>query len=113
MTIERPYEYHHFIPVKTKNLMYADRLVVTGNLYYQIHKKLKTATYRKFYEEVKEQLEQPLNEMEEAFSWKANRRKIYNLCMEKIMLHKSQYPKCKKLLEMLNPKVIIEVSVGL
>ena len=107
--IERPFEYRHFTPVKTKNLMYADRLVVTGNLYYQMHKKLKTATYRKLYEEVKEQLEQPLTEMEKVFSWKANRRKVYNLCMEKIMLHKSQYPKCKKLLEKLNPKVIIEV----
>lgn len=109
VTLEKPYEYRHFKPVRTNNLVYTDYIMVKGNLYYRINKICKTKEYKRLYHLVEEQMKKPLGEMKEAYSWKADNHKIYNLLVEKIMQYKKEYKEYDKLLKKVNPKVIVEV----
>lgn len=109
VTIEKPYEYRHFQPVKTNNLMYADYIAVKANLYYRIHKVLKSREYKRLILLVKEQMNKPIEEMKERYSWEVDEYKIYDFLVEQIFLYKKEYKEYDKLLNRLKPKVVIEV----
>lgn len=108
-TLERPYEYRHFKPVRTRNLIHMDYCIVKGHLYYRISKILKTKHYQHVRSLVKQQIEIPLEEMKKAYSWKCNNNEIYEFLVEKVMHYKKEYSFYSKLLDKLNPKVIVEV----
>lgn len=109
VTLEKPYEYRHFTPSKTNNLMYADYIAVRANLYFKISKLLKTREYKRLYSLIKEQMKRPLEEIKSAYSWTEDIHGIYDVLVEKIMLYKASYKAYEKLINKLNPKLIVEV----
>ncbi len=109
VTLEKPYEFRHFKPSKTKHLMYADYIVVKSNLYYRINKALRTKEYKRLYSLIENQMKNPINEMKTAYSWSENPHTIYKILVEKVMLYKASYKEYEKLVNTLNPKLIVEV----
>lgn len=109
ITLEKPFEYRHFKPVRTKNLFYLDYIMVKGYLNYEIHKKLNTSQYRRLYGLVKVQMEEPMKALKRAYSWEIEDKKIYELFVEKILLYKGEFKEYYKLIDKLKPKVIVEV----
>ncbi len=109
VTLEMSYMRQHFHPVKTINLMYADYISVAGGLYYSFHKHISSGQYKKLYCLVKEQMYQPVQEIKKAYSWEIDDNEIYDRIVKEILLHKAEYQMYKKLIEKINPRIIIEV----
>lgn len=108
MTLERPYLNQHFKPTKTSRLFYTDSIALAGSLHYRFVKYLKPKEYTKIYSLVKEQMQQPLREIKEAYSWEADENEIYRLLVKEILLDEKEYTKYERLLQKIHPKVIIE-----
>ena len=109
VTLEMPYEYKHFVPTNTHNLIYADYIIVLANLYYKIIKILAKNKYKKLLNLVKIQLREPIKEFREAYNWQVNEQNIYNKVTRTILLYKIKYKLYENLLKKINPKMIIEV----
>lgn len=109
ITLERPYLNQHFKPVKTSRLLYTDTISLAGSLHYRIVKYLKPKEYTRIYNLVKEQIQQPLHEMKEAYSWTINENELYHFLVKEILLDEKEYTQYEKLLQKINPKVIVEV----
>ncbi len=109
ITLEKPYEYRHFKPVRNQRVLYVDDIVVKGNLYAMIHKLVNTKKYRKLMQEVKEQMAAPLAEFRKAYLFETQDDTIYELLVQKIMLYQKEYKEYEKLFCRIHPKVVVEV----
>lgn len=109
IVLEKPYNYKHLQPTRTKNLYYTDWIVIIGNVYQKIHFKLKSAKYRKVVDDIKRQLEMPYQELKDAYQMNVSLERIANKCAERYFLCKIQYPLYEKLLRKFQPKLIVEV----
>lgn len=108
-TLEKPYEYKHFKPVKTSHLVYTDYISIDAYLKFTVHKLLKTKKYRNLLLEIEEQTHEALNELSHIYSWNYNKKDIYNKMAEKVFFYQNEYKKFQKIIDKINPKVIVEV----
>lgn len=109
VTLEKPYEYRHFKPVRNKNILYTDYIAVSANVYYQLHKRCRTKKYQRLLRLVKRQMAGPIAELRRSYPFKTEDSELYELFLKKILLHQIEYRQYEKLLDRLQPKVIVEV----
>lgn len=107
VVLEKPYLDGHLRPVKTKNLVYTDKVSV------QAMKELKKVKTTQYYQSVRnqiaEKLNEPLKELAEGYEVEIDINKIVNFCTEKTILCSLKKPYFEKYLQKINPKVIVEV----
>ena len=109
VVLEKPYNYSHLQPIRTKNMYYTDWIIIFGNLYAKIHSVLKTRKYKQVYRQISEQLEKPFAEMKESYQLETCLDKLVRLNTERYFICKKQYKIYEKLVKKFSPKVVVEV----
>ncbi len=109
ITLERPYENSHLTPVENHNLIYIDYLLFLSSIHYYWHYMWNTHQYRKTLEQVKRQMEAPMRELSETYGCSIDLNKLYKKLVRKYFICAEQEKQCEKLINALQPKVIIEV----
>lgn len=107
--LERPYLYDHFVPVKNKNLVYTDRASINGELAFLMTRKLKKGKYASLLETIADRVREPLCEIADAYEITIDISRIVAKIAEKILNYKGKYRYFKHVLEIVRPKLIIEV----
>ena len=109
MTLDMPYEYRHIRPESDERRYYIDYILIIGNLYYQIHKLLKTGHYKKTLSLVKKQMEQPLKEILDSYQVSLPLEKFYMILLKKLLVVECERKLYDRLLIKVKPKIIVEV----
>lgn len=109
LTLEHPHNYEHLRPVGNRDLMYTDYLVVKGNLYHLLHRKLHTAKYKEIYHAIESRMEDPLEEMRESFCWDLDKGKIIRMLTERVFTYLVEQKELDRIVRKTSPKAIVEV----
>lgn len=109
VVLERPYQFGHLRPVRTKNLIYTDYIAIKGNLYYELHMHIRSEKYKKIIKQSQEKLRLFFDEIEATYEICINRKGVYEYIAKRILIYEEKKKLYEKLITKINPKVILEV----
>lgn len=108
ITLEKPFKFKHLKPTHNKNIIYTDNVLICGELSNRFHQKLRTKKYKSLYQEVKEIIQAPISDIENAYETKIDLDTICRLCVKEILIVSTERKLYNKLIETINPKIIVE-----
>ena len=109
LVLEHPYQFGHLKPVLTKNLFYSDDIAIKGNLYYIFYKKIYKKKYHELQEQIYKKIDEPLSEIELKCDIVIDKGEITNIIAEHILICKEKYKCYERLINKINPKLVVEV----
>lgn len=109
ITLESPFGYKHFKPIKNKNVLYVDYPKLIVEVLYTINVKLHTKYYKHLREKIITQFEVVLDELISTYGIELNKEKIYDELTRAVIVVKVQRPYYKRLLKKISPRLIVEV----
>lgn len=109
LVLEHPYIYKHFRPVKTKRLVYTDRIAVNGELKYRFIKKILTHRYEELVRIIKKKIEIPVSKLAQLYGVFLNLDEITGIIAEKIIFVRVKRKYFQRILNKCRPKVIVQV----
>lgn len=106
---EEAYQYKHFLPAASEFIFYTDRINILSTLWLRFYKLFYKNNYYDLNKSVKEQLYDAISELKQAYNWSGSIDLISEKCSEIIIRHKFEKNYYKKLLNIIKPKIILEV----
>ena len=98
--------------IYTENLIFLDKLSIKGYIYRYLRKFFTPAYYKKVRETIKGEMAEPFRDLSENFDLHPDPDEFADRAAILYFIYKYKYPRYKRLLKKLSPKVIVEV-VGL
>lgn len=109
MALEGSFNHGHMTPVREEHLFYTDLLQIRSDLYAKLSRYLKSRRYRRAYEQIKERFEEPLEEFGKVYQCDMKYDRVYAQMAELVLGIPQLKREFKKLIEEVEPKVIVEV----
>ncbi len=107
--VERPLGYRHCKPVKTPNLVYYDWIETVSFMRALVAEKCKTTVYKKSQQYFKEELSDVITYLENACNIAIDKDKFAEIFTHVYLIYKYRKPGICKMVDKVNPKVILEV----
>ncbi len=109
ITIEQPFMFNHFKPVKNTKIIYTDYIFWYGEICAALHVRLKTRKYKKLYKKVSNIFNVVLDEIIDEYGVSLNKERIFDSFVRRIIIVKADKKIYRKLIENISPKIIVEV----
>jgi len=107
ITLEHPYKQrYHFLPTKTKAIVYSDKIILKAYIYSQLIKYFHRKRYKLIYRQIKELFEIPINELFVHSKSDVNRWLDRMTC--RYFVYLSRYKNYEHLLKKISPNLIVE-----
>lgn len=107
--LEGPVLYMHKQPIEERNIMYVDRAKIISNIYYYCMKTFQRKKYSKLKAKIKEEVHEPLEEINKAEEIDIPENEIVDLLLKRALICKKKKQFYKNIIERTRPKAIIEV----
>lgn len=109
LVVERPYQQKHFRPVKTKNLVYTDYIEAKATLYYYWQQIFASKEVKKVKEMIGQKISGPIEEICKIYGLVYSADSILDKMACGYFIYKIKKKELRKVLQKVNPKVILEV----
>ena len=110
LVLERPYHQKHFRPVKTRNLMYTDYIEAVAMIYFYTKLYLcGKGEVKSLRGEIKERIQLPIEEICGTYGLSYTMDSILDKMVSGYYIYQIKKKAFKRLLERINPRVILEV----
>lgn len=107
--LEEPFQFEHLKPVKSKNIVYNDRIIINSAIHVKLFKIFRKKKYTLLVKQIKKEIEPAIDELKNLYNWSRSvdyvAKKAADICI-RCAYEKRIY---KKILSQVKPKVIVEV----
>lgn len=109
VNFEAPYQYKHFRPAASKEIIYTDRIIIKSILRVKLFKKLHKKEYSELVNSIRAELADPVAELKSIYNWSASLDSIVRTCADTVVRCEYEKKIYTKLIGKIKPKVILEV----
>lgn len=109
MAMEEPYKNSHLTPVREEHLYYTDFIQIKAALYAKAGRCMKSSRYRRIYTQIRERFGEPFQELGREYQYDIPYEHVYAQMTELVLEISRLKREMEKLLEKIEPKVIVEV----
>lgn len=107
--LEEPFHYKHLTPVASEKVIYNDRIIINSKLLALFVKKICFKIYKRFLSQVHKDVNSALQELRQEYCYEIDDYEIESKLVELCIRAKYEKKRYKKIIERINPKLIIEV----